>query len=153
MQFFLMRMDDGSIDLYVVSGGNEFLDGNPSLGDHLYINDGKGILVKRHCRSCIINKSTVSVADIDKDGDMDVFMGGLADAKTYGYPQSSWLLINDGKGQFKIAEEKMINLKNIGITTTSEFIDLNKDGWDRFCRDRRMDAGKDIHEQQRLVQG
>jgi len=33
---------DGYPDLYVVSGGNEYVEGNPNLADHLYINDGKG---------------------------------------------------------------------------------------------------------------
>ena len=121
---------DGKLDLYVVSGGNELQDGNPLLGDHLYFNDGRGHFSEATLPPLYHNKSTVSVSDIDKDGDMDVFTGGLADARRYGYPQSSWLLINDGKGQFSVADEKIIKLKNIGITTTSLFTDLNRDGWE-----------------------
>ena len=46
----------------------------------LYLNDGKGILQKRrmHFRLMIENKSCVAVADIDKDGDNDIFVGSLA---------------------------------------------------------------------------
>ena len=33
------------------------------------------------------NKSCVTVADIDKDGDIDLFVGGLANANAYGIPQ------------------------------------------------------------------
>lgn len=122
---------DGYNDLYVVSGGNEYEDGSPALGDHLYINDGKGHFIDKSqtLPQLYFNKSTVAVADIDKDGDMDVFTGRLADAKTYGNPQTSYLLINNGSGQFKVADEKTIRLKEIGLTTTSAFADINKDGW------------------------
>lgn len=122
---------DGWNDLYVVTGGNEYEDGNSALSDRLYINDGNGHFTDntQDLPQLYFNKSTVAVADIDKDGDLDVFTGGLVDAKTYGIPQSSYLLINDGKGQFKVADEKTIQLKEIGITTTSAFADINKDGW------------------------
>lgn len=122
---------DGNPDLYVVSGGNEFFDGMPGLQDHLYINDGKGKF--REAATALpklaVNKSTVSIADVDKDGDTDIFIGGLADATKYGYPQSSYLMLNDGKGNYSLADSSIINLKNIGITTTSAFADINKDGW------------------------
>ena len=128
---FFDANNDGHMDLYVVSGGNEYADGNPALQDHLYINDGKGNFSEKAnaLPQLLFNKSTVSVADIDKDGDMDIFTGGLADARKYGIPQSSYLLINDGKANYTLADSSIINLKNIGITTTSSFADINKDGW------------------------
>jgi hypothetical protein len=53
----------------------------------------------------------------------------LADATAYGVPQTSYLLLNDGKGKFTVASENTIALQNIGILTTGVFADLNKDSW------------------------
>ncbi len=123
---------DSYIDLYVVSGGNVYEDGNPALRDHLYLNDGKGNFkqILNAIPRIEKNKSCVSTADIDKDGDIDIFLGGLANAKAFGIPQDSYLLLNNGKGIFSIAESTILNAKQLGIVTTSSFADVNKDGWD-----------------------
>ena len=128
---FFDANNDGYPDLYVVSGGNEYEDGNPDLADHLYINDGKGHFKEsvNALPSILTNKSCVAIADINKDGDNDIFIGGLADAKKYGYAQSSYLLLNDGKGNFKPAGESVISLKETGMVTSSAFADINNDGW------------------------
>jgi len=116
----------------VASGGNEYDNGNPALKDKLYMNDGKGNLKQVLDKFPVLptNKSTVCVSDIDKDGDMDLFVGVLANAKAYGIPQPSYMLVNDGKGTFKLADSSLINLNRVGMITTSAFADLNKDGWD-----------------------
>ncbi|MBC7934315.1 MAG: VCBS repeat-containing protein [Rhizobacter sp.] len=123
---------DGWPDLYVVSGGNQYNDNNPFLADNLYINDGKGHFAKADSAALptlLTNKSTVSTADFDKDGDMDLFVGGLANAKQYGIPQTSYLLQNDGSGKFGVAPGAVIRLDTIGMVTSSAFTDINKDGW------------------------
>jgi len=122
---------DKRLDLYVVSGGNRYDDGSPQLLDRLYLNDGTGHFTKSNdaLGNVAKNKSCVAVADVDHDGDEDLFIGTLADPKAYGIPQSSYLLLNDGKGAFTVAPESMIALKNIGIVTSATFADINKDGW------------------------
>ncbi|MDB5275258.1 MAG: RNA-binding protein [Ferruginibacter sp.] len=128
---FFDANNDGFPDLYVVSGGNEYADGNAALADKLYINDGKGhfALSTAQLPVLLTNKSCVAVADIDQDGDTDLFIGGLANAKEFGQPQSSFLLLNDGKGNFKPAAENIISLKETGMVTAAVFTDINKDGW------------------------
>ncbi len=124
---------DGFKDLYVVSGGNQFNDGSPQLADKFYLNDGRGNFTD-HSTLCIPsilkNKSCISVADIDRDGDLDIFVGGLADATKYGVPQNSYVLVNNGKGIFSLASSNLIDLSNLGMVTSSSFADINNDGWD-----------------------
>ena len=128
---FFDANNDGYVDLYVVRGGNQFADHDPRLSDRLYMNNGHGHFSEaiEAIPWILTNKSCVSVADVDHDGDNDLFVGGLADATKFGYPQSSYLFLNDGKGHFKQADESVIHLKDIGIVTSSSFADLNKDGW------------------------
>ena len=121
---------DGKPDLYVVSGGNEYTGTNDALLDRLYLNDGKGHFIKSTGMLPAIfeNKSCIAVADIDADGDSDIFIGNLANANAYGIPQTSFLLLNDGKGHFSTANQSIMPLANIGMVTTAAFSDINKDG-------------------------
>jgi enediyne biosynthesis protein E4 len=120
---------DSFPDLYIVSGGNELTGNSEYLEDRLYLNDGKGRFTHTVLPSLRKNKSCVSVADIDKDGDNDLFVGVLADATAYGVPQTSALLINDGKANFTIANDQVIPLTKLGLVTSSAFADINGDGW------------------------
>ncbi|MDE3213315.1 MAG: VCBS repeat-containing protein, partial [Bacteroidota bacterium] len=122
---------DGKPDLYVVSGGNEYTGNSVFLPDRLFINQGNGVFTKSvHALPDIFeNKSCVAAADVDHDGDQDVFVGTLADATAYGIPQTSHLLLNDGKGNFTIAPTSVIDLNNIGMVTSAAFADVNHDGW------------------------
>jgi len=122
---------DGHPDLYVVSGGNEYSGNDKALLDRLYLNDLHGHFIKstNSLPAITQNKSCVAAADIDGDGDIDIFTGNLANATAYGVPQTSFLLINNGKGQFSIADKNTISLSNIGMVTTASFADIDNNGW------------------------
>ena len=122
---------DGYPDLWIVSGGNEMPSNPWSNADRLYLNDGKGhfSLSKGDLPQHFWNKSCIAVADIDHDGDQDVFVGMLADQQKFGEPMQSYLYVNDGKGNFHYADVNTINLLQLGIVTSATFTDLNKDGW------------------------
>ena len=122
---------DGDLDLFVVSGGNETEAKVPALLDRLYINDGKGNFSKSSGLPNLYgNKSVAVAADIDHDGDMDLFVGGRVMAGNYGAIPDSYLLLNDGKGNFTIADEsKAPGLQKIGMVTDAVWTDIDKDGW------------------------
>lgn len=129
---FFDANNDGFPDLYTVSGGNEDEDGNKNLADHLYLNDGKGHFEEtgNSLPSILKNKSCVAVADINKDGYADLFVGGLTEAKKYAFTaQPSYLMLNDGKGNFKLAGDAVFSLRENGIVTSATFADVNTDGW------------------------
>ena len=125
---------DGWPDLLVISGGNEFQGNSPFLlKDRLYINDGKGHFTEKNdfFVQKYYNKSCVAVADIDHDGDSDIFIGTLANTfgNEFGMPVTSYLLLNDGTGKFDVATFNTIQLSNIGTVTSAKFADINQDGW------------------------
>jgi enediyne biosynthesis protein E4 len=122
---------DGHPDLYVVSGGNELTGKDSALLDRLYLNDGNGVFTKSTTSLPFIfeNKSCVAVADVDRDGDLDIFVGNLANSRAYGIPQTSFLLINNGKGVFSVSAQNVIDLNNVGLVTSAAFADLDNNGW------------------------
>lgn len=122
--------NDKDIDLYVVSGGNEYIAGSDLLKDRLYINDGKGNFRKSEGLPAIKrNKSCVSAADIDGDGDQDLFVGATNDAGTYGVIVPSYLLLNNANGIFELVGDKAIaDFSALGMITDCSFADFDKDG-------------------------
>jgi len=120
---------DGDQDLYVVSGGNE----NSSLDsrDRLYMNDGMGkFKASKFLPSLIGTKSVVTSADFNRDGLPDLFIGGRSVAGSYGEIPVSYLLINEGTGKFRIAEEsEAAGLSKIGMVTDASWVDFDNDTW------------------------
>jgi hypothetical protein len=93
---------DGDKDLYVGAGGNSEPPRSTRLPHRLYLNDSKG----NFARAATVfpdNISNIAVAaaqDFDGDGDTDIFLAGRSVSFNYGMPAVSYLLANDGKGNF-----------------------------------------------------
>lgn len=122
---------DGTPDLYIASGGNEYMDQAGELKDRLFFNDGKGHFSPSNSLPALYeNKSVVRIADFDNDGDLDIFVGGRASARIYGMPPTSYLLQNDGKGNFTVVTPKIIpDLDHLGMITDAVWTDIDHDGW------------------------
>ncbi len=123
--------NDKDLDLYVVSGGNEFFGEAPALLDRLYKNDGKGNFLhdRKALPAMYTNKSCVVPFDFDKDGDVDLFVGGRVTAYGYGKTPDSYLLINDGKGKFTDQTSALASqLREVGMVTDATWSDYDGDG-------------------------
>ena len=121
---------DGDLDLYVVSGGNAYSPQSPALQDRLYLNDGAGRFDKatRHLPRMITSGASVSAADFDADGDIDLFVGGRVIPWRYGLAPRSYLLENDGSGRFRdVTEEVAPDLAEIGMVTDALWSDIDGD--------------------------
>lgn len=123
---------DKNLDLYVVSGGNEFKPFSASYKDRLYINDGKGNLKrdKDALPKMTSSGSCVIANDFNKDGAIDLFVGGRVTPGFYPKPPRSYLLQNDGKGRFQDVTSSICpELMNIGLVTSAIWSDFDNDGW------------------------
>jgi hypothetical protein len=122
---------DSDLDLYVCSGGNEFTNASTSLIDRLYFNDGKGNFTRSPQVLPTLkfeSNSAVKAADYDGDGDLDLFVGGRLVPAEYGVPANSYILNNDGKGNFKdVSTETAPTLKSIGMITDAIWEDIDGD--------------------------
>ncbi|MEI6051012.1 MAG: FG-GAP-like repeat-containing protein, partial [Bacteroidota bacterium] len=121
---------DKDLDLYVVSGGNEFSKESPELQDRLYLNNGAGIFTKATDRlpKMLTSGSCVEAGDIDNDGDLDLFVGGRLVAGSYPLAPGSYILENNGKGYFKdVTEQYNKSLMNPGMVTDAVWTDFNGD--------------------------
>jgi hypothetical protein len=122
---------DRDLDLYVVSGGNEFEKTDPLLNDRLYINRGKGNFTKSKNNLPVFTSSgsVVKAQDFDNDGDQDLFVGGRVLPNEYPYSPYSYLLENNGKGIFKdVTQTRAMGLQNVGMVSDALWTDVNNDG-------------------------
>ncbi len=123
--------DDGDLDLYVVSGGNEFESGSPLYGDRLYRNDGSGHFTDAsdHLPDYFASGSVVRPCDYDRDGDIDLFVAGRHVPWSYPEPTSCVLLQNDGGVFSDVTGEKAGMLQDIGMINDASWTDYDGDGW------------------------
>ncbi|HUF07862.1 MAG TPA: VCBS repeat-containing protein, partial [Rhodothermales bacterium] len=120
---------DGDLDLYVVSGGNEYSEKAPALSDRLYLNDGYGRFARSPLPLRYESGSVVRPADYDGDGDIDLFVGSRLVPWKYGLPPSAVLLENDGRGRFTDATAEVAPaLEKVGMVTDAVWTDFDRDG-------------------------
>jgi hypothetical protein len=128
--------NDGDKDLYVVSGGSEFKSNSQHYQDRLYINDGQGGFVAGATDALpqeTTSGSCVASADYDKDGDLDLFVGGRHVPNNYGLIPRSYILENNTEGtSIKFSDHtSQVNksLVSIGMVTGALWTDYNGDSW------------------------
>lgn len=121
---------DGDPDLYAGSGGYEFDQNDPALQDRLYINDGSGHFSKKEdaLPQMLISTGCVRAADLDADGDNDLFIGARVSPGNYPATPESKILLNDGKANFTDATATVAPaIRLVGMVTDANWMDLNND--------------------------
>ncbi|GAA4275610.1 VCBS repeat-containing protein [Aquimarina mytili] len=118
---------DQDLDLIIGSGGNFK---GARTGVRSYMNDGKG----NFSRGNIImptntNISALAAFDYDQDGDVDIFAGSHGVVGTFGVSPDSYLMQNDGKGNFKnVTKQKASEIGSVGMVTDAVWQDIDGDG-------------------------
>ncbi len=120
---------DRDMDLVVAGAGYELPANDPRLAVRLYLNDGAGRLTKAASFPDLrVSASCIRVADIDHDGDRDLFVGARVVPGRYPETPGSHLLLNDGKGLFSDITGQQPALATLGLVTDAAFADLTRDG-------------------------
>ncbi|WP_422082284.1 VCBS repeat-containing protein [Ulvibacterium sp.] len=126
--------NDGDQDLYVVSGGSSFPLGDGAYQDRLYANDGTGAFTRTDALpKFAVSGSVVTAADYDKDGKLDLFVGGRVRPGEYPLPPESVLLRNTSNGntlKFEKDDQPIHStFKELGMVTAALWTDFNNDTW------------------------
>ncbi len=119
---------DGDLDLILSTAGNEYQDGGKYFILRQFINDGIGNFKVDNSKipQVIGNFSTVKTADIDNDGDQDLFLGARLVPGNYGMPPKSYLLRNDNGIWSDISSEA---ISGVGMVTDANWADIDNDGF------------------------
>ncbi len=122
--------NDGDLDLYMVSGSNEFKPGAEEYSDRLYLNDGAGNFSEAKGLMDEINASgsVVRVGDFDGDGWMDLFVGGRTPIAQFPFPERSFILKNNNGKLEDITDEIAPELRHVGMVTDAIWSDIDNDG-------------------------
>ena len=131
--------NDGDLDLYGVSGGVEGEPGDTDFADRLYLNNAHeasegpfksvegdfsrapaGMLPEENS-----SNSVVCAADYDRDGDLDLFVGGRVVPGRYPESPRSRILRNEAGKKFTAISAELFS----GMVTSALWSDVDNDGW------------------------
>lgn len=121
--------NDGFADLIVAGGGHQFHDNDKRLKLRLYLNNRKGLFIRstETFNDVFTDASVIAVADFNKDGLMDVFLGGRVTPAHYGKIPKSYLLQNTGEGKFTDVTDHVLGKHDLGRVSGAVWADINHD--------------------------
>ncbi len=121
---------DKDIDLLVTEGSAEFGNSETMNIPRLYLNDGKGnFTVDATAFSPGIStvSQVITVADYDKDGDMDIFIGGRILPNQYPLSPRSYILQNNNGKFTDVTNNVCAALVKPGLITGAIWTDFDND--------------------------
>lgn len=127
---FLDIENDGDKDLFIVSGGNEFLEYSSLYTDRLYINDGSGNFTRNQqeaLNSFPKSGKTIATLDFDQDGYMDIIVGNRIKPQNYPRFSPSVIYKNEAGILKDVTPEIIPDLETFGIVNDILVTDFNGD--------------------------
>lgn len=122
---------DALPDLYVGTGGSDYISDTPLYYDRIFFGDGKGNFTYSPTSLPPMSENTSAVALCDVDGDqlVDIFVATSHTPGDYGASPRSTLLINQGGGQFRDETQAWFGKgTELGMINAALFSDLDGDG-------------------------
>ena len=127
---FFDANNDGWEDLVIGYGGNEFSAGK-NIQPQLYLNQkGHLELNKKAFENAIMgNLASIVDGDIDGDGAQDLILISDQIPGSYGETPQSFILLNNGNGEFSEATSNIApDFNKLGNLKSVKILDINRDG-------------------------
>lgn len=121
---------DGDSDLVIGSGGSLDMPQSRLLQDRVYLNDGSGhfSLSPNALPPNGYNTAAIGSDDVDMDGDQDLIVCSRSVPGNYGPSPPSYVYVNDGHANFKIATKEIApELMFAGMVTGLCIADITGD--------------------------
>jgi hypothetical protein len=122
---------DGWNDVLITKTGTAARANSPDYQPKLFHNDGRGGLqpAPDALPPLPISAGAAAAVDFDRDGKLDLFLGGRVLPGRYPLAPRSALLVNRG-GRFEDVTESMApGLRDVGMVTSALWSDADGDGW------------------------
>jgi hypothetical protein len=126
---------DGDVDIYIASGGSEYPANNPVYADKFFENLGALKFAERPnvLPQNNASKSCVRACDFDKDGKLDLFVGGRSIPGQYPKPAASKIYRNltteNGIVFSDLTNQLAPSLLDLGMVTDAIWSDVDNDSW------------------------
>lgn len=123
---------DGDDDLLVTRSGDAKATDDPAYQPGILLNDGHGHFEAAPpgtLPSLPLSLATAAAADFDRDGRLDVFLGGRLIPGQYPATPRSALLRNEGGKLIDVTESLAPALRQAGLVTAAVWSDIDGDGF------------------------